>query len=145
MEPNGLHVKVLNRKQAVKLQYKHPTGTKAAMVSISSVGERYGACPRPGGDVGRVLYLNFDDVTDKDDGCLFTVKDAMKIRDFVEACLETGTHMLYVHCDEGLSRSAAVARALHRHYVLPMGNVEYREGSRPNPHVYGLMLEALEN
>lgn len=145
MEPKDLHVKVLNRKQAIKLQYRQPTGTKAALVSISSVGERYGACPRPGDDVCRVLYLNFDDVTDKGDGYLFTMQDALKVKSFVEACLENGTTTLYVHCDEGLSRSAAVARALHRHYGLPMGNMEYREGSRPNPHVYGLMLEALEN
>lgn len=140
-----LQLVVMSRKEAVKLQYKNPDGMPSAMISITSVGGRYNNSPKPVKDVRSMLYVNFDDVTDDTDGYPCTENDACKMADFVTECMELrGLRRLYVHCDAGLSRSAAVAKAVQEHYQVPDGNVSYKEGSTPNPLVHGLMTDALK-
>lgn len=137
---------VMSRKEAVKLQYRNPDGTPSAMISIASVGGRYSNSPKPVKDVRSVLYVNFDDVVDDADGYYpCTENDARKVVDFVTSCVELrGLRRLYVHCDAGLSRSAAIAKAVQEHYRVPDGNVSYKEGSTPNPLVYRLMTDAFD-
>lgn len=138
-----MQVMVLSRKEAVKLKYKQPDGVKSAMVSISSVGERYSSMPRPAGDVKHILYLNFDDVTNDEDGYPMTEKDAEKLAQFVDLCFNNSTQRLYVHCDAGLSRSAAVAKALQTYYGLLDNEVSYKKGSHPNKLVYQCVMNVL--
>jgi predicted protein tyrosine phosphatase len=64
--------------------------------------------------VGRRLTLEFDDVTSASAGRAFDTEKAFRIRSFFDS-LGKDVDVLYVCCDYGESRSAAIAAVLRRY------------------------------
>lgn len=103
---------------------------------------------------GRVGRFAFDDVK-AGHGLAMNDRDASRIWRFVEQALDANIPHMVIHCEAGISRSAAVASAIvNRHgdrvtwlnraarlYVAGQGEVPR---FNPNPHVYWLLTgEAL--
>ena len=86
------------------------------------------------------LLLHFDDVNRPMKGA-FTEADGEKIRAFVEG-LE-GIGRLYVCCDRGESRSAAMAAAITRFFGQNEWVIWDDPRYHPNPMVYQLTCRAL--
>lgn len=90
-----------------------------------------------------VLYLAFDDyehtpgIRLPPEVQLMTQAQALEIRRFIERH-ETGLATVVVHCEQGISRSAAVAAAL----CLAFGGDDRRFWSEylPNRHVFWLLF-----
>lgn len=94
-----------------------------------------------------VLSLAFDDAEpmddELDDVCLMTLRDAEAIWAFViEHLPEVGA--VAVHCEQGVSRSPAIAAGLLLGLGLSAGDIFDRDRYRPNPYVLRLMLQARE-
>ena len=113
------------------------------MLSIVS-NKAYGSRPIPCKHVPIMQTFCFDDICPGDDGLLMTEKTADDVVMFVDRVYRMGFVNLIVHCDEGISRSTAVAKAIVKAYKLPEETVEYRQIPDPNPHVYKLMTEAFK-
>ncbi|MFH0105547.1 hypothetical protein [Pseudomonas aeruginosa] len=107
------------------------------VISIGSKGDWYAfAC-----DHKRVLRLEFDDVDGylgSDDFRVFSHIDAKQIHDFVNEC---GDEPIIVHCQAGMSRSAAVAKFLadKRGYTLNLSKPCLGTTQFYNRHVYGTL------
>jgi len=90
-----------------------------------------------------VLSLCFKDITpaevsaiSTDKGALFTQIQASQILDFINR-LRDEAHVLFIHCDAGISRSGAVGLWVCRYLGLDEG--EFRSSNHkvmPNQHVY---------
>ncbi len=117
-------VEFMSREKAVKL----PGKNNVAFISIhSSKGVPAGLKPGWGG----VIHLAFDDVVpglDPRTGLVtlgganivpFNESHAKKLLEFVDGLHECINHV-YVHCDAGISRSAAVARFLSVRHACPL-------------------------
>lgn len=100
----------------------------------------------------RVLILEFHDHDPSfvnelmpeyvwDDQVLFTRDDARAVLNFV-ASLPEDVDRLYVHCYAGISRSAAIAIALHSFVGLQLPN-ELCNYSLYNRHVYRIMMDEI--
>lgn len=81
-----------------------------------------------------ILRLTFRDVLIGDG--VFTANDAQKIWDALGR--NADVTRVVVHCDAGISRSAAVAAAILR--AAGDDDAEIFRRHRPNPHVYETML-----
>jgi predicted protein tyrosine phosphatase len=95
-----------------------------------------------------VLLLAFDDAEPMDDELddirLMTIKDAEAIWAFViEHLPDVGA--VAVHCEQGVSRSPAIAAGLLLGFGLSAGDIFDRDRYRPNPYVLRLMLQARES
>lgn len=93
-----------------------------------------------------LLRVAFDDVSPKRHDShggerAMQPAHAQEIRAFVEAHIEE-IELIVVHCEAGMCRSPAVAAALWR--WLEGGRGPFFETFRPNPHVYRIMVEALQ-
>jgi len=90
-----------------------------------------------------VLRLQFDDATYKyhPDCVLFTQDMATQIKCFLEQMIPV--NYLIVHCEAGISRSAAVAQAVRK--VIPESKICYDYRHNPNPLVLRLLSQALES
>jgi len=112
--------------------------TAYVVVSISDPGTRRPRIKRPAG-FRDVLYLQFHDAvpmsgfTQPDDIVLMTSDQARQIWDFVLS-YEGRVETVVVHCEQGMSRSPAVAAAL-ADYFGGQFFLEYQ----PNEYVYELM------
>ena len=109
----------------------------AALIS-TSMPER-AACS---GKFARSLVLNYDDVISPADSSAFTPALARKASEFVLSLGEEITN-LYVACDFGTSRSAAIAAAIMRHLGYEELSIWANPSYHPNPLVYSLMSCAL--
>lgn len=134
-------IKVMNRKNAIKLSYKIPNDSKKyAIISISELSD-----PSPhfnhSSNLISVLKLNFDDVDKNENGnyCM-TEKDAKKIAEFIRY-FAPKIDCLVVHCLAGRSRSAACAAAISKWYFED--DSLYFQQYNPNMLVYRLTLNAL--
>ncbi|HHM7274529.1 TPA: hypothetical protein ACRNPD_003550 [Pseudomonas aeruginosa] len=107
------------------------------VISIGSKGDWYAfAC-----DHKRVLRMEFDDVdgyVGSDGFRVFSHIDAKQIHDFVNEC---GDESIIVHCQAGMSRSAAVAKFLadKRGYTLNLSKPCLGTTQFYNRHVYGTL------
>lgn len=89
-----------------------------------------------------LLELSFDDITkEHPNGRLFSDDDAADVLDFLEANCHRA-RVLMVHCEEGISRSSAVAAAAAQYLGLDAG--EFLDGDYdPNQRVLSVMWERL--
>ena len=112
-------------------------GEPSNVISIGSKGDWYAfACEHK-----RVLRLEFDDVegfVGSDGFSVFSHVEARKIHAFVAEC--AGEPIL-VHCQAGMSRSAAVAKFLSdkRGYTLDLSPPCFGIVNYYNRHVYGTL------
>lgn len=95
-----------------------------------------------------ILRLEFCDADQHDvenhyceEDLLMTDEDADRVVAFVEKNVQPGTDII-VHCDAGISRSAAVAAAIARHYTGDDSCVFDSGLYRPNMWCYRKMMNA---
>ena len=89
------------------------------------------------------LIVEFDDIMKPiKNMVLFNWKIARKIWDFVDE-VHDDIDLLMVHCNAGVSRSAAVAAAISKTYNGHC--TEYFYWYCPNPHVYKVMMANLNH
>jgi len=88
----------------------------------------------------KYIHVEFADVTDSKRRDAFTAKQAQYIKDFIDK--QSGAAALYICCDSGESRSAAIAAAVLRYFgksdLAIWKNAKYH----PNPYVYRLQCRA---
>lgn len=92
-----------------------------------------------------VLRLEFDDITEHvEDHKLFSFSYAKRIIQWLDA-LPPECHFVVVHCEAGLSRSAAVAQFMitDMDFDLHVDVFSRRDFSLANSHVYGTLRRAL--
>lgn len=89
-----------------------------------------------------VLQVRFDDV-DKDiyDQKCITFDQAQETVDFVLQYKDS-VQLIIVHCNGGISRSAAVAAVLDKH-LFNGDDIKYFEVFRPNAKVYSTLLKVV--
>ncbi|MBX3206277.1 MAG: dual specificity protein phosphatase family protein [Labilithrix sp.] len=124
------------------LEAVQPHEVPHVIVSITS-GPEDVARIRSNAHCRGILRLSFPDAEAASDKfpetALFSPEHARKIWDFV--LRHRDVERIVVHCDAGISRSAAVAAALAR--VLKGDDAEFLGGKyRPNMRVYRLLLDA---
>ena len=90
----------------------------------------------------RKLILSFDDSVNEFSAACFSEAQAASAADFARALDEDTT--LYVCCDSGESRSAAIAAALRRRLGLDEMQIWQNPHYHPNTLVYKRMCAALE-
>lgn len=92
-------------------------------------------------EIGPQLLLHFDDTADPHRTAIFTPKLAEAVKRFL---CDSGKHIatLYVCCDSGESRSAAIAAAILRSCGQSDAPVWRNPKFHPNPLVYRLQCEA---
>lgn len=92
-----------------------------------------------------VLRLEFDDITEHLDGYkLFSFNYAKRIIEWIDA-LPDECRFVVVHCEAGLSRSAAVAQFMitDMGFELHVDVFSKKDFSLANSHVYGTLRRAL--
>lgn len=88
-----------------------------------------------------IHYSEFNDVLEGYPGFI-TIKQAVSVAGFI-LTLPVTTHTLLVHCQQGVSRSAAVAAAIMTHFTNDASSVFDNTKYTPNQDVYQIVLEAL--
>jgi predicted protein tyrosine phosphatase len=113
-----------------------PAWNNWAVISIADVGADDARLQQGWHDV---LRLGFDDI-DHDDGeyVLCDEFHARAIIEFVERCNDEKVEGILVHCNAGISRSAAVAKWISERHGLNFP-AEY---DQYNKHVYITLIEA---
>ena len=119
--------------------------TRYVVISIGDAGRRSAKVRNQPGLVD-VLYLKFDDgepsknMTLPENIKLMSPADAKAIWDFV-ARHEKAVGTIVVHCEQGMSRSPAVAAAIAKHFGI--AEQSFWEQHQPNRFVYKLTLNNL--
>ena len=88
------------------------------------------------------LILTFDDTTNELSAACFTTEQAASAADFVMT-IDEGT-TLYICCDSGESRSAAIAAALYRRFDMDEMLIWQNPHYHPNTLVYKRMCSMLD-
>lgn len=141
-----MEVKVMGYREAVDYVCIHkdnPKHKKYAIISIKNPNHASTLKFQKEGNCLAVLNLEFSDVTPAiriTDTRLMTMEDAWRIHVFVEK-IPKQTETLVIHCEQGRSRSAAVAAAL---LLVKTGSNEQIFGNTyymPNMYVYYNLLE----
>lgn len=101
----GICVSVMSRAKIAAMIRSFPEN--ACVISINTPGEGYLPFTVP------VLYLDFPDIEDNSG---ISHWDAEKIAHFVMHNISNGNAHIFVHCDQGVTRSAGVAAAILRAY-----------------------------
>lgn len=138
-----LNIQFFSREVAESLDGEPKTG----MISISSPSDT-GPNRSPGVPAkicpgwGALLRLEFDDITPSikhkfGHYTLMTEEQAREILDWLEVNLPN-LDTIYVHCEAGISRSAAVAKFIGETYSLPFSFSEVRFA---NDHVHRLLTQ----
>lgn len=107
---------------------------------VISIGEQNDGL-KFGAEHHNVLRLEFDDITEHLDGYkLFSFSHAKRIIEWLYA-LPDDCRMVVVHCEAGLSRSAAVAQFMitDMDFDLHVDIFSRKDFSLANSHVYGLL------
>lgn len=91
--------------------------------------------------IPHAICLSFDDIVDETRDRAFDLDKAEHIRCFLET-LDPSVQALYICCDSGESRSAAIAAAIMRHFGMNENCVWENPHYHPNPLVYRLMCKA---
>lgn len=109
----------------------------AAAILCSSYPVRYEKLPR----IYSLLILEFDDFTDENRPTAFSMEQAKQIRSFTERLYERIT-TLYICCDSGESRSAALEAAILRCFGENEMKIWNDPKYHPNPLVYRIQCAA---
>lgn len=136
-------IQVLSKAQAERLE---PT-KKCAIISITDHEDEVVKF-KYNNNIKGVLRLGFLDednlryIRNKHNSRyrLFSLKDALKILDFVDE-MKDKIEILYIHCVAGVSRSPAIAAALCDIYNIE-SNVDWFFNYSPNIFVYRKLLNA---
>ena len=132
-----MEIQVWNREQAIK--NVKDISKKAMVISITSSGDSFPIFQEQIDT--KVLFLQFDDVDANDKKYKPMRPDqAQRTVDFVKENLDV--ELCIVHCDAGVSRSAAVAAAIGKFINGDDMFIFGRPRFSPNAHVYHLMLNA---
>ena len=91
---------------------------------------------------GKRLKLCFDDVTDSSNANAMHKEQADKIIEFVSS-LDKNIQAVYVSCEAGISRSAAIAAALYRFYGVSDNVIWDNPQYHPNFRCYRLVMDAI--
>ena len=133
-----MEIQVWDRKKAI--ENVRNISKKAIVISITSSGDKFPIFQEQINT--KVLFLQFDDVDANDTKYKpMTKSQAFKIAEFVNEHL--AAELCIVHCDAGISRSAAVAAAIGKFVNNDDMFIFGRPKFAPNAHVYHLMLNAL--
>lgn len=81
------------------------------------------------------LFLEFDDTTNERSPFVFTAEKAKAIKSFIDS-LSQDIKALYVCCDSGESRSAAISAAIMRYLKMNDDDIWMNPHYHPNPLVY---------
>ena len=142
-------IKVMDHQSAFHYIYNH-AGLKSnknfAVISIQEYPkEMMGIQYKSGGHCKAAINMWFSDITDKTREDkekyikLITSEDATQIKLFVDSLDKESLDTLIVHCNMGISRSAAVAAAISK--VLTGNDSEFFKGKFvPNMTVYYTVL-----
>ena len=132
---------IKNRCQAHRESYGQ-IGT-TAIISINTPGDSANTFCKTN-SIRKVLTLFFSDIGVRDtEGVPMSKEDALKIAEFVKWLKTTDTKELWVHCDAGVSRSAAVGAAILKYLTGDDSAIYNNPNYYPNPDVYSLTLKAL--
>ena len=136
-------IQVYNQKQAV--EYAESAGSETSIISITSRGDMDVVFPS-NPNVVSVLHMKFNDLTDEydEEGIPYgrplpQPEDFTGLKSFVE---KLTCEILIIHCFEGKSRSAAVARAIYE-FLGSKDDLRIRKDAVPNPRVYDLACREL--
>lgn len=114
-----------------------------AIISINTPGDSANTFCKTN-CIRKVLTLFFSDIGVRDtEGIPMSKEDAKKIADFVKWLKATDTKELWIHCDAGVSRSAAVGAAILKYLTGDDSAIFNSPNYIPNSGVYQLTLEAL--
>lgn len=109
------------------------------IISISSAnGHRPRLVKTDHNRVVAVLYLFFDDEVVGDN--TFSDEQAEQVIRFVDVW-KSAVERLVVHCDAGVSRSAAVCAAMKRHLGFDDQDIFTSRQYEPNPLVYATLMQ----
>ena len=138
-------IEILGQRQAV--EYAEHTGARTSVISITSKGDSDVVFPE-NANIAGVLHLKLNDLTDEYDeegipyGRPLPVReDFAGLKAFVDGL---SCDCLIIHCYEGRSRSAAVAKAVYE-YRGRLDTVHAEHEVSPNVLVYELARQELGN
>lgn len=106
--------------------------------AIISITDRNGTFPQLsiGDNLSKMLRVRFDDVLNDEENCI-TEHDAVQIKQFIELVnSDKITKELFINCDGGVSRSAAVAAATLKYLDLDDSVIWNNGRYSPNRFVY---------
>lgn len=130
-EEKDLTVDVMSRLHMEHIMGQLPKNS--CVVSINTPGEPHLPIPVP------VLYLDFPDT---EDHAGMSATDADKVVCFIAKNVNCGNCNIYVHCDQGISRSAGVAAAILRAYGKKEDKILDCSDYCINSRCYEMMLKA---
>lgn len=136
---------ILDRPGAVRYCYKKHED-KSIIVSINSSNSKAAHLTKTKKNgIIAVLPLWFDDITHSIDGyVLFDDSMARNIIQFVNTWKDEADTFV-VHCDAGISRSAAVCAAIRRYLGFEDMSIFDNYMYNPNPLVYYTMMEQIKD
>ena len=137
-----MKIKIMSRYDAIRYCYA-PHTESSAIISISTPGIVYSNKPfiNNTNEVKHILRLYFTD-DDVEPYCM-QESEAIEICTFLETY--KNVDILIVHCDAGVSRSAAIAAAIMKTQTGDDSSVFDNPLHSPNMHCYRLMLNQLYN
>ena len=137
-----MNIKILSRKNAVRLSYKELEIPKV-IISVSDPYKENAKFNRENKSIKDVLYLSFYDI-DYETKDIYRgfepmqTDDAQKIRDFVLKW-QNNVGEIWVNCEEGISRSAGIAAALKEHFGEDSKPIFECDSYSPNELCYNLV------
>jgi len=112
-----------------------PAWPNWAVISVNDTCT-YPANLKPGWE--RVLRLTFDDIdAEQEPYQLFSAEQGREVIEFVKDFTLSGGDGILVHCNAGISRSAAIAKWVAERYRLPFPN----SYNLYNKHVFNTLRE----
>lgn len=111
-EQQGITVNVLSRPKMVEMAAHLPK--RSCVISINTPGTEHLYISAP------TLYLDFADAEDETG---MAMADADKVVEFLKRQVGKGNYRIYVHCDQGISRSAGTAAAILKAYGKDEGQI----------------------
>ena len=143
-----MHITVMNRQEAIAYSKHTDVTEKRFMISIGLPDRNYTEWPVKGNSIQDILFVDFFDVMGQSatpDCPAISDEIANKIAETVTSWVDAGAQNIIVHCDAGMSRSAAVAMAIGIHFQVPESNIAYMHQTAANHTVYAKVLRALKN
>lgn len=136
-----LPIRIMSRQAA---ENAIPTETTMFMISISDVGS-----PLPNIKASKLnrgcIQMQFDDVYEDEPNAM-TAAQAKELVGWIEYFFEhIQCEQMWVHCEAGVSRSAAIAAATARCLFGDDTSIFANPNFYPNKHVYLLMCKAFGN
>lgn len=139
-----MNIYVRNRAEAIQICNMPKGASEFVMISIGTPDQEYTSWPKASGPVKAIMYAEFYDVGVRDPENLPWISGhtALEIAGFIKAHASDNTNFI-VHCDGGISRSAAVAKAIATYYNIPLRQINTLRQTHPNDIVFRRMMVAL--